>query len=62
VLIFVFCVGAPSRQTWIELCQKAGTDPHDLVNRNVEKLLKIVLDATEDLNVHLCVCFFVHID
>lgn len=33
-------------QTWIELCQKAQTDPHDLVTKNVDKLFDIILKAS----------------
>ncbi|KAG7441044.1 ARM repeat-containing protein [Guyanagaster necrorhizus] len=33
---------APARQTWIDLCQRAGTDPHDLVNSHVDRLLYLV--------------------
>lgn len=38
--------GGQSRQTWIELCQKGRADPHDLVGRNVDKLFKLVLEAS----------------
>jgi len=38
--------GGSSRQTWIELCQKAGTDPHNLVNKNINKLFEIILAAS----------------
>ncbi|KAK0468862.1 armadillo-type protein [Armillaria novae-zelandiae] len=33
---------APARQTWIDLCQKAGTDPHDLVSRHIDRLVDLV--------------------
>ncbi|PBK80431.1 hypothetical protein ARMGADRAFT_1092223 [Armillaria gallica] len=33
---------APTRQTWIDLCQKAGTDPHDLVSRHIDRLVDSV--------------------
>ncbi|KAK0212097.1 armadillo-type protein [Desarmillaria ectypa] len=35
-------VCAPARQTWIDLCQKAGTDPHDLVSRHIDRLVDLV--------------------
>lgn len=38
--------GSTSRQTWIALCQKARIDPHDLVNRNLDKLFNIILAAS----------------
>ncbi|KAF8627766.1 hypothetical protein AX17_006131 [Amanita inopinata Kibby_2008] len=34
------------RQTWIDLCQKAGTDPRRLVGRKLETLLKLILSAS----------------
>ncbi|PBK90411.1 ARM repeat-containing protein [Armillaria gallica] len=33
---------APARQTWIDVCQKAGTDPHDLVSRHIDRLVDSV--------------------
>lgn len=39
-------LGGPSRQTWIELCQKASADPHDLVDRNLDKLFNAVIAAS----------------
>jgi hypothetical protein len=38
--------GGSWQQTWIELCQKAGADPHHLVNANVDKLFEIILAAS----------------
>jgi hypothetical protein len=35
-----------SQQTWIELCQKAGADPYNLINKNVDKLFEILLAAS----------------
>ncbi|KAF5374683.1 hypothetical protein D9615_008940 [Tricholomella constricta] len=35
-----------SRQTWIDLCQKARTDPHDLTTKHLDKLLKLILGAS----------------
>ncbi|KAG6810659.1 hypothetical protein H0H92_010871 [Tricholoma furcatifolium] len=32
-----------SRQTWIDLCQRAGVDPHDLTNRHLDTLFKLIL-------------------
>ncbi|KAG7440398.1 ARM repeat-containing protein [Guyanagaster necrorhizus] len=37
---------APARQTWIDLCQRAGTDPHDIVNSHVDRLLYLVSTNT----------------
>lgn len=38
--------GSSSRQTWIELCQKARMDPRDIVDQNLDKLFKICLAAS----------------
>ncbi|GLB43526.1 putative ARM repeat-containing protein [Lyophyllum shimeji] len=35
-----------SRQTWIDLCQRAQTDPRELTIRHLDKLLKLVLGAS----------------
>lgn len=35
-----------SRQTWIDLCQKARTDPHDLTNKHLDNLFKLILGAS----------------
>ncbi|THH11230.1 hypothetical protein EW146_g8121, partial [Bondarzewia mesenterica] len=35
-----------SRQTWIELCQKGHVDPGALVERKLDKLFNLVLDAS----------------
>ncbi|KAF5368138.1 hypothetical protein D9615_010210 [Tricholomella constricta] len=35
-----------SRQTWIDLCQKARTDPHDLTTKHLDKLFKLILGAS----------------
>ncbi|KAE9398973.1 ARM repeat-containing protein [Gymnopus androsaceus JB14] len=35
-----------SRQTWIDMCQKANTDPMEVVGRHLDKLLKLILDAS----------------
>jgi len=43
---FFACAGGTSRQTWIDLCQKARTDPHDLTNRHLDKLFKLILGAS----------------
>ncbi|KAG5638049.1 hypothetical protein H0H81_002083 [Sphagnurus paluster] len=39
-------VCANSRQTWIDLCQKARTDPYELTNKNLDKLLRLILEAS----------------
>ncbi|KAK0434719.1 hypothetical protein EV421DRAFT_1909191 [Armillaria borealis] len=33
---------ASARQTWFDLCQKAGTDPYDLVSRHIDRLIDSV--------------------
>ncbi|TFK45118.1 armadillo-type protein [Crucibulum laeve] len=35
-----------SRTTWIDLCQKAGTDPRQLTNGHLDKLFKLILAAS----------------
>ncbi|KAF8063638.1 armadillo-type protein [Lyophyllum atratum] len=35
-----------SRQTWIDLCQRARADPYDLTNKHLDKLLKLILGAS----------------
>ncbi|KAL4068779.1 armadillo-type protein, partial [Scleroderma yunnanense] len=39
-------ISGPSRSLWIELCQKTGSDPHDLVSRNIDLLMKNILEAS----------------
>jgi hypothetical protein len=38
--------GGTSRQTWIDLCQKARTDPCDLTNKHLDKLFKLILGTS----------------
>lgn len=45
--------GSSSRQTWIELCQKARVDPHELVSGRLDDILQKVFEA---LNVDRKVC------
>lgn len=40
------CTGGPYRQTWIDICQRARVDPHELVTKRLDKLTDLVLDAT----------------
>ncbi|KAG6864935.1 hypothetical protein C0991_006286 [Blastosporella zonata] len=35
-----------SRQTWIDLCQRARADPHDLTTKHLDKLLKLILSGS----------------
>ena len=53
-----WCIAGPSRTLWIELCQRAGTGPHDLVSWNIDSVMKIVLEAslmdTTKLSVFFC--------
>ncbi|TFK68469.1 ARM repeat-containing protein, partial [Pluteus cervinus] len=37
--------GSP-RQTWIDLAQKAGIDPRELVNRHLDRLFELILEAS----------------
>lgn len=39
-------VAGPLRQTWIDICQKANIDPKALIEKHVDKLLKLVLEST----------------
>ncbi|KAJ8595557.1 ARM repeat-containing protein [Rhizopogon salebrosus TDB-379] len=36
----------PSRPLWIELCQKAGVDPHNLVSRRIDQAMMSLLTAS----------------
>ncbi len=36
-----------SRIPWIELCQAIGIDPHDLVVAHLDRLLRLVLEASK---------------
>ncbi|KAG1832884.1 armadillo-type protein [Suillus subalutaceus] len=38
--------GPPSRMLWIELCQKAGVDPHNLISRRVDRAMSSILTAS----------------
>ena len=38
-------VGGSDRQTWIDLCQKASLDPYELINKYLDKLFHLALDA-----------------
>lgn len=46
VLISEFGAAGPMRQTWIDVCQKANTDPKELIEKHIDKLLKLVLEST----------------
>ncbi|KAG7093730.1 hypothetical protein E1B28_007382 [Marasmius oreades] len=35
-----------SRQTWIDISQKASCDPRELVERNLDKLIQLILDSS----------------
>lgn len=39
-------IGGQSRQAWIELCQKARIDPPVLVQNQIERLFRLILDAS----------------
>ena len=42
----LLCTGGPDRQTWIDICQRARVDPHELVTNRLDKLIDLVLDAS----------------
>ncbi|KAG5725284.1 Translational activator gcn1 [Termitomyces sp. T112] len=35
-----------SRQTWIDLCQRAHTDPHEVITKHLDKLLDLILSGS----------------
>ena len=37
--------GGSNRQTWIELCQKTSLDPYELINKHLDELISLVLNA-----------------
>lgn len=41
-----YSLDPPSKQTWIDVCQKALCDPRDLVSKQEDELLKLVLAAS----------------
>jgi hypothetical protein len=41
-----FILGGSDRQTWIDVCQKAIVDPRAIVDKHLDRLLKLVLDAS----------------
>jgi len=41
-----FTLGGSDRQTWIDVCQKATVDPRAVVDKHLDRLLKLVLDAS----------------
>lgn len=38
--------GGPSRQTWIDLCQKASLDPLNLIVKHLGKLVDLIVSGT----------------
>ncbi|KAG2360727.1 ARM repeat-containing protein [Suillus spraguei] len=46
VLAHHSAVCPPSRMLWIELCQKAGADPHNLISRRVDQAMSSILTAS----------------
>ncbi|KAG1774599.1 armadillo-type protein [Suillus placidus] len=46
VLAHHSAVCPPSRMLWIELCQKAGVDPHNLISRRVDQAMSSILTAS----------------
>ncbi|KIL54351.1 hypothetical protein M378DRAFT_174298 [Amanita muscaria Koide BX008] len=39
-------LGGNFRQAWIDLCQKAGVDPRELLNKRLDTLLELILAAS----------------
>ncbi|KAJ6607520.1 armadillo-type protein [Mycena sp. CBHHK59/15] len=37
----------PGRQTWIDLCQRAGVDPREVVSRRLGRIIELVLAGTK---------------
>ncbi|CAA7260345.1 unnamed protein product [Cyclocybe aegerita] len=46
VLAHHHLICGPDRQTWIDVCQKAGADPREVVNKNLDRLFELVLEAS----------------
>lgn len=44
MLTFIW-IGGPMRQTWIDICQRANTDPKELIEKHIDKLFKLVLES-----------------
>ena len=40
------CSAGPTRQTWIDICQKAAINPKELIEKHIDKLLQLVLHST----------------
>lgn len=46
-LIFLTrALGGSDRQTWIDICQRLSADPHELINKNLNKIVNVILDAS----------------
>lgn len=43
-----YSIGRHGRQTWIDMCQRARVDPHDLVCKHLNVILQNVFDALDD--------------
>jgi len=39
------CLAGPTRQTWIDICQKAAIDPKELIEKHIDKLLQLALQS-----------------
>ncbi|KAH9485783.1 eIF-2-alpha kinase activator gcn1 [Psilocybe cubensis] len=37
---------ASDGQTWVDICQKAGVDPREVVDKHLDKVMRLLLDAT----------------
>jgi hypothetical protein len=51
--------GGNSRYTWIELSQKAGIDPHQLVVGQIDRLITLILEASNVRYTSLLLCAWV---
>ncbi|KAI5991791.1 armadillo-type protein [Pisolithus marmoratus] len=46
VLTHHHAISPPSHSLWIEMCQKAGRDPHDLVQKHINSVMTTVIEAS----------------
>jgi hypothetical protein len=66
--LLILQIGRSDRQSWIDLCHKAGLDPPKLIEKYLDRLLEIVLEnSLSDSEVkkypnHLCVSDFSHLN
>lgn len=41
-----FFTGGSDRHTWIDLCQKAEVDPREVIEKHLDRLIALVLEAS----------------